>query len=117
MKKDPTPLNEFPKDIGLQQQYSNTAWSDWDVEDTLNNLETVLKLPFQYKLVNLSHNQIKLLNHKLYLLKVGDVINSKLASSPGYCAFFPGITAGFLCHQQPKLRPQGRQSLQKPEQK
>ena len=71
LQKDPTPLNEFPKDIGLQQQYATAAWLDWDVEDTLNNFKTVLKLPFQYKLVNLSHNQIKLLNHKLYLIKLG----------------------------------------------
>ena len=107
LQHDPAPLNEFPTSLSVQQKYAGAARSDWDVVDTLNDLKSVMKMPFSYKAVDISYNQIRLLDHKLYLLKVGDVINSELASSPGYCTYFPGLRLGFFVTNDPNHKLKG----------
>ena len=69
--------------------------------DTLTELKSVMRMPFSYKAVDISINQIRLLDHKIYLLKVGDVVNSELAGSPGYCVYFPGLRLGFFVTNDP----------------
>ena len=98
---DPTPLNTFPTSLSIQQKYADASRSDWDVVDTLDNLKNFMKMPFTYRAVKLDDSNRQLLPYKLYLLKVGEVVDSELASSPGYCTYFPGLRLGFFVTNDP----------------